>query len=1121
MSCMRPAFSPAKAPNTKINHIFGFDSANAGRLTRRFFACYVLSLYFFLIAAKPSIGQPPGTPPPQNFIGAGSEESEEGVPIRAFMFLSESGNPVVMPSLSWEEFDRYLKLDSGVETSEQKYSYQSLEISGKALEQRAELDIRLKLVVDSTDGGWVNIPIKLGNFHQLEPISLEPAVEAISTVSADNSGYRLLVKSDKRVETTLTMRVSARIDFNANSQSLGFKLPNVPSRVSVEVADTTANAEVLGQGDEIVEVERTDANGVKVTVESSGGDYMLRWGSNRETVESSPIYELDSRTTVRWDSPQDQPTASVRFDLNNLRGAVKEFSLKLPGNAVLLDAPVVSDTGQVLDIGPAMTISGEQIRQVSVPAEIKQQRLELSFEYQLVNETASSSSPLQFRVPSIVGALRHRGDLEFSTPDEYRLRWRSTSWVRSVIFDSSAESGSDRSYRFNFDRPGFTLPLWLGENERQLRISSRSELTTRERNAVLWMQVEITGQTEDGLLRFDDAGWEVRVVESQLGTPLVTFEEEGLRVVDLSSLSNEEASQLIFQFHRVLETSTETPTVDLNIPRISVSNAREVIRDSSLTLVNDGRMALVVDLKSSRGLSRSSLIENSLNPSSDSTSYQLIDGVDSAKVVGNLVERPTQITLTSDTLIELDGDTLKTNCDWVVSTLVDLEGRLGIRIPSANKKWEDQTDEKQQPVPGVASSDPLTAEPSEWLVTVDDLPARLNYLEGDRYTLISDRLTSGTMRVRFRNQRKLEGSFSEGVFASIPMPRPAVSDVTLRGPVIVNFEGDPQRDFVSIDEPSAKRLELAQIPRVPLRARLSNKQEQDSELEVGQTVIRSLLGSSIQHDQLLTTIAGGEFYEVNLTVNPSEVTVKCFIDGEPVAVRLNQSSLIIPLKNDPEEQLIDLRLWSPVVTNNFINELTPIFNLEGFVNGVYWQVLTAVDSHVVWASHSLGRSMTWRYDRWKLYRDANYSDDALLDLVGAKVNLMPPGNRYLYRGFETGAFRVLLVSRVALWIVIGSMAILLTVVVTKFGFFRHPATLVAALAILLGICVVAPEGVILAGQYTLLALMLVIVMISVRLSLRPESKRRLFANPSRTKNQSIQTLELVTDMSDTKEGMNT
>ena len=113
-------------------------------------------------------------------------------------------------------------------------------------------------------------------------------------------------------------------------------------------------------------------------------------------------------------------------------------------------------------------------------------------------------------------------------------------------------------------------------------------------------------------------------------------------------------------------------------------------------------------------------------------------------------------------------------------------------------------------------------------------------------------------------------------------------------------------------------MELAQIPRVPLRARLSNKQEQDSELEVGQTVIRSLLGSSIQHDQLLTTIAGGEFYEVNLTVNPSEVTVKCFIDGEPVAVRLNQSSLIIPLKNDPEEQLIDLRLWSPVVTNNFI-----------------------------------------------------------------------------------------------------------------------------------------------------------------------------------------------------------
>ena len=125
-------------------------------------------------------------------------------------------------------------------------------------------------------------------------------------------------------------------------------------------------------------------------------------------------------------------------------------------------------------------------------------------------------------------------------------------------------------------------------------------------------------------------------------------------------------------------------------------------------------------------------------------------------VVGTMIDQPPRITLASEATIELDGEQLRTTVDWSISSLLDLEGRLPIRIPESAPLITSET----RPVP--TTTTPWMTMPSSfllgsdadrfvgesvslepWVVTVDDVPAALRELDGDRYELISDRLTQG------------------------------------------------------------------------------------------------------------------------------------------------------------------------------------------------------------------------------------------------------------------------------------------------------------------------------------------------------------------------------------------
>jgi hypothetical protein len=1054
-----------------------------------------------VMVALPLAAQPPGTPPPSEVLEGDEAETQDGIPIRAFMFLSESGNRVMMPSLTWEEFERFLNLDDGLDAARQKYSYQSLEIKGKSAEKRAELEIVLRFSVEPTEGRWTAIPLRMGNFHRLAPPDVSGVDEHFMALSPDDSGYLLFVRSDQRADAILSMRVSSRVETSSAAESLSFRLPDVPVRVELTTDAKDVLAEVIGRGDEAIKVDRTEGELTRVTVESGGGAFSIRWGQLERSADNVPVLEVESRTNFRWDSPQDQPVASVRLTIRNVRGSIDSFQLRVPSGAVVLE-PRLGASGQSVELGAAVSDAEGEIREVLIPAEERQQRIDFNFDLQLANDNATATSPLIFRVPEVVGSLRHRGDIDVTTGGDYRLRWRSTPWVRSELGQSREDAAAGRSYRFRFDRAAFALPLWLGEKERQLRMNTRSQITIREGIASIRMTIQVNGQTADGRLRFEDASWQIRSIESDSGEPLDSFTEDDARVIELAASGSDEASSLRVQAQRVLETNEGR--VEFALPRVRVLDDTALVQDATVDIVNEGRTVLVVDLDASTGISRVARSTATSGEDSTVTSFRLVTQGPPPKIVGSMIEQPPRVVLASDATIELDGRLIRTTVDWNLSSALDLEGRLPVRIPRlppailVDSAGDDASAKESNP--GTLSDagerpSEARAGDAQWIVTVADVPAQLESLGDDRFVLISDRLTTGSMAVRWRHSRDLRSATADGSIEPVSLPRPDFADVTVRGPMRINLRGNQQMDLVSLDAPTQADLELGQLPRDPVRLRLRSRLTAREELSIRRTILRTVVGRATRHEQVLATVQGGDSFRVGLPVGTGEVSVQALLDGESEPVRREGNMLILALPGDRASHVVDLRVWLAIDTPSSIASIEPTLVLPVGVGRVYWQIVAPLDGHVVWASPTLGRSMTWRFDRWRLFRESSHNDQELTRLAGSVENPLPPSwNRYLYVGSDLRSFRAIVVSRVVLWLCIGAFVLALAVLLTNAPRSRHPLTAVVMAVLFGGLLAIAPDAAVLAGQFGIIAMVLVIVMIAVRALLSSSTSDRIFTS---------------------------
>lgn len=1081
--------------------------------------CLLLVPFSFVSA------QPPGTAPPRQVIDSNRDRPATGVRVEGFYFLDQSGTRVFMPAMSWEELERLRDLRDGIDSRSQASIFESLEITGKASGGRAEMEVSIQLTVEPTGERRVAIPLRMASFNLLRVQEVSGVDRHWVTVAEDGSGYLLWLQTATRATVKVKLLVAARVD-QGISGKLQFDLPEVPSMVRIEVDQPDLAGEVVGRGDEVVQSERVTDGPTQLTVESSGGNFELRWSPVDRGTEDAPLLEVESRVNIRWDGPQDQPIASIQMTIRNLRGSLTPFAIRLPPRSILLEPPTVEAGTLELEIpAPVAEPRGPRLT-IPIPEEGRLQRIDLSMDLQLENVGGSSETPLPLTIPTVIGALRHEGDLQIETGSDFRLRWDSQPWIQSVIGDGAVAGSTRPRYFFRFDRDAFRLPIWLSAQRRQLRLTGDMVIVLDESTAQLTMDIRPSGQSVDGRVTLDIAGWKLKEISDlETGEPIDSFDSGGYRELTLNTRGGEEPAPVRLLAEAELESAAGS--IRMLLPRIVEREQSILVQESALTVRTGGRNVFVVDLAASSGVDRVEDPVATSGADAIASRFRLLPSETPVELVGTSVEQPQRITLAGNATVALDGWELQTTVDWTLTSQFDLEGRLLIQIDRPGVP--SGTASGRSAPPGEAGGETLGTDPQRdgelnpagraadpeiadtgaplagsfleenWSVMVDDVAALLRPLGNDRYELISDRLTSGPVLVRWRLRKAVPPAESQEQILRIPLPRPVLIDTSIRGAFSVAFRGDETHDLVSDETPGTNPISLDALPRDPIRVRIRMLSAASRDLVVRQAILRTAIGEEWRHEQILAKIQGGDSFDVSLPVTAERVVVEARVDGERVGISRRGTRLAVPLPSDDNVHAVDIRIWIPMETALNAAAIKPVLELPAGVSRVYWQLTVPKDAHVVWASPTVGRAMQWRLARWWLHRDPIESDESLGRWIGIDdFSLMPPGNRYLYVGSNVASFQVAIASRGLIWVVIGSIVLFVAAVMTYLPQTRHPLLVILAAVLLVGLLVISPDAAVLAGQLGALALVLVVVMLGMRSLLSPKQTNRALSPVSQS-----------------------
>ena len=1132
-----------------------------------------------IIKSRLSWAQPPGTLPPSRLInpsppgnlpplsttdptssntpGAGTTaQSDASPPIqpKAFLFFDAAGNPVMAPGMTFEKLDRLMRLEDGLGRSGQRYSIESMSIAGRVDSGHAELTVTTRISVEPTQGAWISIPLRMGNFHRTGPADVSGVETYRMDLSEDGSGHLLRLKSETRRSVVVAMRVVVRVS-PPPTAAIEFRLPETVCDISLNVPDADVSASIVGRGDEVLRTLNSGRS-TSVKVESGGGSFSLRFGTQLPIADNRPVLETDSQILVDWQQGDNSPLAKIDMQIRNLRGDLPKVSLAVPGSLRLLQQPEVLNGGpfevlDAVDIDPGQgndgpvgvgvagvgNRDGEVIRRIDLLPTTSRgdTEVEVSLDGQMRSEAGRPGGMVIVSSIAIDEAVEQKGVIEVRTPRDYRLRWTAHPWVRSIWEKADSDSLSSRVYRFRFDRVPFELPIWLSARARQMRVESELRVTLYESLASLRMTIKTSGSIPDSrILPIDVGSWtDQSVFIADTTTPVESDRTENTIEIDLASLPGGGNEGDRIEIVLVKPLVPGEAIIDLPIPRIAGNDESIGTLPSTLTVVSQNDSRFVVDLPASVGVGE--VIRRGTAPTGtslavddtlDENRYTLPDLAQETRLMGYLVRERPSVSVLADAEVSIIADRVTEVVNWTIYPQGGLRGRLPIAwgepmeqvasvtsdsptieslsITESTASALKVNDKSSLPNRNANSADAmptLNLSPiPPWTAVVDDAPAVIRRDADGRYQIYSDRLGSGPHRVRLRRTRSLPSMpTGETLLNGVYLPRPTLPDVTLRGPIVVRLRGSDQWALTAIESEgrTVDELKLSLLPQLHLPIEIKPIEKRDDDVVITRGVLRTAVGVSTQYEQFLATVEGGGTFRVGLAKVSGDVLARATVDGSPVELMRDANDRILIRLGDDATHRIDLQIWLPRSSAIATEQIHPIMMLPIGIERLYWQLIVPQDQHLVWATPTMGRAMRWELDRWRLNRVPLENDERLVAWAGVPTDaLMPPGNRYLLVGIDAGSLAATTMTRQAMWLIVGAIVLITSCLLIYVPAFRHPLTAVFGSVALGGLMLLLPEAAVIAGQLVLVAMLIVAVMSGVRHLLLSRRGNRVFA-PSR------------------------
>lgn len=1068
-----------------------------------------------------------------------------------YILLDAEGHPQRMPGMTYEDFlSVWKKLNQPASQDTQRsYSIESVTFDGRIVDQRAELECRVKIRVFSN--GLVRVPLGLvgailqaePNFNSTSANQSGAASEATEkrgaerdaeylTYDSDNGGYVVNLSSGVGDVRDVTFQIVIPLQHDGAEITLPLNCPRtLLSQLKLHVSSAITEARV--SGGTMMSQKSGASDGTDIDVSGLVGTCRLTWqAASQEAPAIGTILNALGAIHINVDGRGMRTDA--RLTVRSYGGAFDQFRVRLPVGAQLVQAASDATGSQYrirVESDTSQNSSGKQetTGQVVVVELPEKQQGPI-----VVNLTTQQSGGLEARNQDIslggfevIGAVRQYGDIALTVSDDWQARWELGAYVRQVDpseLDSSLQS-TNPTAAFQYDRQPWSTLVRIARRQLRVHVTPTYELECLPEEARLGVKLayQVFGSRAFEF-RVELNGWEMTGDPVESGSLVdqdrIVVTPEGTLLLPLSQASTRRA-EVSFTLKRSLNRDATHLELPFPVP------AADSIGTGELNVHSAPDVDLLPDLPGSTGLATLSAPDIADGTSADgATDLHYRTLLPAAIFVADRTSRTRVITTDSSTEIQVAED----------SAHVAMQTNYLVRFePIAELSFE---------VPAELSPDTSDLE-----IRLMTLVSTGNATDSDQGLLLhpvfnkeeaSTANIAATRIVRCMLPRPGIGKFIAAIRYRIRVPISTGNRTQWAVPLIAPVDGRTTANRVTLNPPRGlafdlgsqaedvtwKREELTQhsaertkFQFVASKAELqlplvihTTRTDTPAATVVDRVWLQTWLARDIEQDRAAYLIRStGSQLTVELPPDVASNEVEVLVDRQPaeimsralgrLIVRLQSSSRPV---DDSTAHTVELR-WRRPYDHELLarHRFTPPQIDEGStaLSQLYWQIVLPGDEHIVGAPDHLVPAHEWQWFKVFWGHQPLKTQPELEEWVGATQQLAPSEgqNQYLYSGLLPVA--TIELSTAPRWIIVFIASVIVLAIACAWisvpPDYRLRITL-AGCAVLALLAVAYPTAGLLAAQAAILGTVLSgIAFILARVRRRPHrSGGRAITSPS-------------------------
>lgn len=502
--------------------------------------------------------QPPAVPAPASPVA----------PLDTIYLRDSQGKLVPVIGMTYEEFDRLLRLDRGLAPPPPPgYVIARLAMDGEATERVATFQVTLAIQVRVD--GWVAVPIRLAQAVLGASQKYQGPGEYLLTASAAEGGYICWLKGNDRRPHEVTFDVTLPLEKLEEQWQLAAALPVATESVcSLKVPHAVASAKLLS-GEGIASFARPSESATQITVLGAAGDLKLVWRESLvKTSQEETRLDVSGNIAVRIESEQ-RVTSDARLRVRTLGQSLESFVVRLPPGMEFVPLAPATEY-RVTPLDQDRSLSSPEFERVLVQlAQPTTSAVEVAVRCSREpGSQRAAVNPIDFVVE---GALRQRGTVDFLTDGDWQLTWTQEDAVHRM--DVPAETTNRQLVaKFEYFQQPSQLSLLIEARPARVSVepTHMAFVDTSQVRLETLLKLRFRGARATGL-RLQLADWKLdRVTPEALFEPPV-IDEQGQTLVPFTSSGHIPAElDVKLELHRPL--AGDEGQVAFNLPLCLANN---------------------------------------------------------------------------------------------------------------------------------------------------------------------------------------------------------------------------------------------------------------------------------------------------------------------------------------------------------------------------------------------------------------------------------------------------------------------------------------------------------------------------------------------------------------------